>query len=173
MLFQWLVDPSYQVDSELFAGLRALVDEFDCEVGMHGGAGDMPELPADIFTDEAGRRVKVGLIVSELIKDRGVEADADLVRARIEELAKPYAQPEQVINWYYSQEQQLAQIEMAVLEDQVIEVALELAQVEDIDSNYADIVAGTALPADEPAQDSADSEGQSTTDEAASKEGDT
>ena len=132
------------------------------QMGMYGGADGMPELPADMFSDEAGRRVKVGLVVSELIKDRGVEADAELVRARIEELAKPYAQPEQVINWYYSQEEQLAQIQMAVLEDQVIEIALASAQVEEITSNYADIVAGQAV----------DHESQET-DDTASTKGDT
>jgi trigger factor len=66
------------------------------------------------------------------------------VRARIEELAKPYSQPEQVINWYYSNEAQLSQIEMAVLEDQVVEHVLAGASVGERDCSYTEVVSGRA-----------------------------
>lgn len=142
------------------------------QMGMYG-SGDLPELPSDMFEPEASRRVKVGLLVNELIRTRNLEADADRVRARIEELAKPYAQPEQVINWYYSQEQQLAQIEMAVLEDQVVDLVLESAKVEELDSNYSDIVAGRAVPSVEtPAGDETSHEQADSAQDAESNEGD-
>ena len=76
----------------------------------------------------------------------GLKSDPVKVRERIEDIAKTYVQPEQVINWYYSNKNQLSQIEMAVLEDQVVEHILENADVSEVHSNYEDIMAGRAVP---------------------------
>jgi len=51
-----------------------------------------------------------------------------------------------VINWYYSNQAQLSQIEMAVLEDQVVEHILENATVSTVDSSYEDVIGGRAVP---------------------------
>jgi trigger factor len=64
----------------------------------------------------------------------------------VEDIASTYVQPEQVINWYYSNETQLSQIEMAVLEDQVVDHILENASVSEIDSTYDDVIGGRAIP---------------------------
>jgi trigger factor len=90
--------------------------------------------------------VKVGLVVNELINVHGLKSDPTRVRQRIEDIASTYVQPEQVINWYYSNQAQLSQIEMAVLEDQVVEHILANATVSDIDSSYEDVIAGRAVP---------------------------
>jgi len=66
------------------------------------------------------------------------------VRERVNELSKPYDQPEQIVNWYYSNETQLRQIQLSVLEDQVVDHVLEAANVEVIESDYDDIVSGRA-----------------------------
>jgi trigger factor len=105
----------------------------------------LPDLPDELFREEAERRVKVGLVVNELINARKLEADPGRVRARIEEIASSYAQPEQVINWYYSNQGQLSQIEMAVLEEQVVDHILENATVSAIDSTYEDVIGGRAV----------------------------
>jgi trigger factor len=102
--------------------------------------------PDDLFRDEAERRVKVGLVVNEIISTKGLVSDPARVRSRIEEMAKAYVQPEQVINWYYSNQNQLSQIEMAVLEDQVVEHILTNADVSEVHSNYEDVMAGRAVP---------------------------
>ncbi len=112
----------------------------------HDHAPRVPDLPDDLFRGEAERRVKVGLVVNELINTHSLTSDPARVRARIEDIASTYVQPEQVINWYYNNQAQLSQIEMAVLEDQVVEHILESATVNDIDSNYEDIIGGRALP---------------------------
>ncbi|HEY6597948.1 MAG TPA: trigger factor [Pseudomonadales bacterium] len=112
----------------------------------HDHAAKLPDLPDELFRAEAERRVKVGLVVNELINVHGLKSDPVKVRERIEEIAKTYVQPEQVINWYYSNQNQLSQIEMAVLEDQVVEHILENADVSEVHSNYEDILAGRAVP---------------------------
>lgn len=115
-----------------------------------GGAqpGELPSLPDDLFRERAEQRVAVGLIVNEIIADRQLSVDAEKVKARIEKLAEPYAEPQQVVNWYYSNEEQLRQIEMAVLEDQVVDYVLEQANVDVLQSTYADIIAGKTMPTD-------------------------
>jgi len=105
----------------------------------------VPDLPDELFREEAERRVKVGLVVNEIISAKGLVSDPARVRSRIEEMAKAYVQPEQVINWYYSNQEQLSQIEMAVLEDQVVEHILENASVVESDSTYDDIISGRAV----------------------------
>jgi trigger factor len=105
-----------------------------------------PDLPDELFQSEAERRVKVGLVVNELISTHGLKSDPAKVRQRIEEIAKTYVQPEQVVNWYYSNQAQLSQIEMAVLEDQVVDHILDKAEVIEIESNYEDIIGGRAVP---------------------------
>jgi len=133
--------PAAMVAREV-TGLR---EQMMQQMTQYAQGRNTPQLPDDMFTEEARRRVKVGLIVNEIIGSAGLEADADLVRERIEELAKPYGQPEQVVSWYYSNEQQLNQVQMAVLEDQVVDHVLERAQVEELASSYEDIVAGRTL----------------------------
>ena len=141
--------------------------------------GQEPGLPAELFKDEAEKRVRVGLVVNEIVSVAELEADPEKVRSRIEELAKPYEQPEQIINFYYSNEQQLQQIEFAVLEDAVVEHVLAEAAVEVIESSYDDIVTGRAVePEPDPEQtppegESADEQPPAqvdTSDEAADKE---
>jgi trigger factor len=101
-----------------------------------------PELPSGMFEQEARRRVKLGLVINEVVARDDLKPDPARVRAQIEQLAQGYAQPQQVIEFYYSNERQLQQIEMAVLEEQVIERIVEQAQVTDVAASYEDIITG-------------------------------
>lgn len=109
------------------------------------GAGGQPDLPLDLFREQAERRVNVGLVVNELISSAKLKAEPAQVRARIESMAEGYAEPQQVINWYYGNQAQLEQIEMAVLEDQVVEHVVAAARVEDLPASYQDVVSGRAI----------------------------
>jgi len=91
---------------------------------------DVNMLPLDLFKDQAERRVSLGLIVNAIVEQKGVTADEALVRAKIEEIASSYEQPEQLINYYYSNEQQLNQVQSLVLEEQIVGLILEEATVE-------------------------------------------
>ena len=105
---------------------------------------DTDPLPSELFKDEAEKRVRVGLIINEIVSAENLSADSDKVRERIETIAQPYDQPEQIINFYYGNEQQLQQVEMAVLEDTVIDHVLAQVNVEKLSSSYDDVVSGAA-----------------------------
>jgi trigger factor len=109
------------------------------------GAGGQPDLPLDLFREQAERRVNVGLVVNEIISSAKLKAEPAQVRARIESMAEGYAEPQQVINWYYGNQAQLEQIEMAVLEDAVVEHVVAAARVEDVPASYQDVVSGRAI----------------------------
>ncbi len=87
-----------------------------------GGQGaKMPDLPSELFEEKATKRVKLGLLVGELIKQNKITANKDMVKAKLDELASVYEQPEEVINYYLSDENRLNEVEQLVLEDNVID----------------------------------------------------
>ena len=83
----------------------------------------------ELFQDSASRRVKVGLVMHEIVKQREIKPDEVAVRKRLDEMASGYDDPQQFINWYREDRSRLAQIEAAVVEDQVVEALIEEAQV--------------------------------------------
>tara|TARA_R110002167_G_scaffold52042_2_gene150544 strand:- start:15531 stop:16892 length:1362 start_codon:yes stop_codon:yes gene_type:complete len=116
-----------------------------------GGSGiDASALPAELFSEQAQRRVAIGLLVGELIQSSGLKADADRVRATVEEMADTYQQPQEVIDYYYGNPEQLAQVEALVLEDQVVDLLVSQAKVTEIGVAYQDAI--------KPAQPVADAE---------------
>ena len=110
-------------------------------VQQFGGANIKPEqLPAELFEEQAKRRVSLGLIVAEVVKQNDIKPDNDRVRAMVEDLASAYQEPQQVINWYYQNEQQLAEIQSVVLEEQVVDTVFQKAKVTDKQVAYEDAV---------------------------------
>ena len=126
-------------DSASFEVPRALLDQ---EVGrmqqqavedlkQRGMTTDNLQLPADLFTERAKRRIKVGLLVAELVKKHGLQAKPEQVRKVIEDHAESFEEPQQLVRWYYQDPQRLAEVEALVLEDNVVEWALGNMKVED------------------------------------------
>ena len=108
---------------------------------MGGDQGfDPHSMPDDLFREQAKRRVTLGLILGEVISQQGIQADADKVRDAVEEIAATYESPEEVVKWYYSNEEQLQGIESSVIEDQVFDYIIELAQVSDKEVSYQDVI---------------------------------
>jgi len=101
---------------------------------------DPSMLPDELFREQAERRISLGLILGEVIKSRGLKADADRVKTTIEDIASTYEQPEQVVRWYYSNRDQLATVESSVLEDQAFEAILAEATVTDKQVGYDDVI---------------------------------
>lgn len=81
------------------------------------------------LTEEAKRRVALGLIVGEIIKDNQLQPDPDRVKQTVEEIASSYEDPEALVEWYYSDQKMLQQIQQSVLEDQAVEWVMEQARV--------------------------------------------
>ena len=139
--------------------IEALKQKMMQQLQMYGSNQELPGFDDDLFRDEAEKRVTVGLVLNEITNEADIEADAEKVRERIESIAEPYAQPEQVVNYYYSNQEQLQQIQMAVIEDQVIDHILESATIDPIEASYETVVAGTAIPAlDDDSDDDTDND---------------
>jgi len=96
-----------------------------------GQGGNTPELPSELFEEKATKRVKLGLIVGEVIKQNKITADKDMVKTKLDELASVYEQPEEVINYYLSDEKRLNEVEQLVLEDNVIDFVQNGASITD------------------------------------------
>jgi len=98
------------------------------------------QLNASMFADQAIRRVKLGLIMSEIVKSEKVEADEERVKKKIEEIAAPYEQPQQVIDWYNADQQRLAEVRALVTEEQIVDWAMEKAKVVDKKMTFKEIM---------------------------------
>lgn len=93
-------------------------------------AADMP-IPADMFTESAQRRVKLGLILAEVVKANQLHATPEQVRAVVEDFAESYEHPEQIVSWYYQEPGRLAEAESLALEQNVVNWTLGVAKVTD------------------------------------------
>ena len=98
------------------------------------------KLPRDVFEEQAKRRVALGLILGEIIQKNAIKLDSNKVRSTIEDMAKSYERPDDVINWYYSDESRLNDVQQMVLEDQVIEWLVAQAKVSDETVNFSDVM---------------------------------
>lgn len=106
-----------------------------------GGAQIDPSmLPDELFSEQARKSVSLGLIVGEIVRKQGIRVDGDRVRKQVEEVAESYETPKDVVNWYYANPDQLRQIEMAVLEEQVVEFLLKDAAITEKPVSYQDAV---------------------------------
>ena len=101
---------------------------------------DPNQLPDELFKEQAERRVRLGILLGATVKKLELLADKDRVRALIDEMAAAYDDPEQVVNFYYSNDDNLKQVEALAVEEQVAEVLLESAKVKTIDMSYADVM---------------------------------
>jgi trigger factor len=87
------------------------------------------DIPADVFRPQAERRVRLGLVVAELVKANGLQAKPEQLKAHIDELAASYEKPEEVVRWYFGDRQRLAEVEAVVIETNVADYVLGKAQV--------------------------------------------
>ncbi len=87
-------------------------------------------IPAEMFREQAERRVKLGLICTELIKQHDLQAKPEQVRAAVETLSKSYQEPQEIVRWYYADPQRLAEVEAEVAENNIIDFVLSRARVE-------------------------------------------
>lgn len=117
-------------------------------VQQFGGNIKPEQLPAELFEEQAKRRVVLGLIVAEVVKQFELKPDDAKVREMIEEMASAYQEPEQVIAWYYKNDQQLNEVRSVVLEEQVVDTVLQKATVTDKSVSYEDAVKPAQAPAE-------------------------
>jgi len=116
-------------------------------VQQFGGNIKPEQLPAELFEEQAKRRVELGLIVAEVVKQFDLKPDEDRVREMIQEMASAYQEPEQVVAWYYKNDQQLNEVRSVVLEEQVVDTVLQKATVTDKSVSYEEAIKPVQAPA--------------------------
>ncbi|MCS2610528.1 trigger factor [Halomonas dongshanensis] len=102
---------------------------------------DVSQLPNELFAEQAKSRVQVGLLLAEVIKSNGLEATDDEIKAKVEELAEQYQEPQQVVDYYMGNEQMKTQVKSAVLEEKAVDKLLEQANVSDVTMSYQQVLA--------------------------------
>ena len=103
-------------------------------------AANLPQLPDDMFEEQAKRRVKVGLLLGEVIKVNELKVDEAKVMELIESAASAYEDPQEVINYYASNKELNQQMQNVALEEQAVELLLEKAAVTDVEASFKDIM---------------------------------
>lgn len=129
--------PAALVDSEIDGLRRQAIQQF---AGANAADMDINMLPKEMFEEQAKRRVSIGLLVQEVISSNEITVNDDLVRSTVEEMAATYQEPQQVIDWYYSNEEMLNQVKNLVLEDQVVDQLLSSATVSEEEVSYEDAI---------------------------------
>ena len=131
--------PSAMIDSEI----SNMKQDTARRMGMDPKEIKEDLFPNETFSDEATKRVKVGILLNKVIEDKELKPDADKVKEIIEERAKNYKDPQQVINYFYSDDEQLRNIESISLEEQVVDALLSEAKSTEENISYEDCVSGT------------------------------
>lgn len=132
--------PKALVESES----RQLAENAKRDLEMRGmNAKDIPVQPA-WFAEQAERRVKLGLIMAELVKENELFAKPEQVKALVEEMAESYEDPSELVRWYYSQPERLAQAEAVVIEDNVVEWVVSKVETSDKDITFDELMGNAA-----------------------------
>jgi len=117
--------PSAMVSDEI----RNLKLQMAQNMGQDPAKMDLDSFPDELFRDEAEKRVKLGLLVGELIKNEGMQTDPERFRETLEDMASAYEDPQQVIEYYSKNPEARTSLEGLVLEDQVVDLILDRAKV--------------------------------------------
>jgi trigger factor len=109
------------------------------QMQQQGLPADTPVDPEQ-FRNSAERRVRLGLVMHTIVKQREIKPDDNAVRQRLEDMASSYDDPQQFIKWYSEDRSRLSQVEAAVVEDQVVEALLTDADVTDSEVSFEDLM---------------------------------
>lgn len=126
--------PKALVMQEIDAMRKQAVERFG------GNGANMPELPAELFEEQATKRVKVGLVLGEFIKQSELKVDESRVDAQLDSMASAYEDPSEVVNYYKSNNELLQQLHNVVLEDQAIDEILSKANVSEVEKSFKDVM---------------------------------
>jgi trigger factor len=105
---------------------------------------DKAPIPEELFRPQAERRVRLGLVVAELVKTNNLQATAEQIKSHIEELAASYEQPADVVRWYNSDNRRLAEVEAVVIENNVTNYVLSLAKVTEKTISFDELMGQSA-----------------------------
>ena len=101
---------------------------------------DKAPIPEEMFRPQAERRVRLGLVVAELVRASELKARPEQIKSHVEELAASYEKPEDVVRWYYSDNRRLAEVEAIVIENNVTDFVLSQAKVSEKTVSFEDLM---------------------------------
>ncbi|MEQ1661580.1 MAG: trigger factor [Thiobacillus sp.] len=110
------------------------------EADMQSRGVQSMKLSADMFTGQAERRVRLGLILAELVQANRLVAQPDQIRSLIQEQAQSYEDPEQVVQWFYQNPERMQEIESLALEENVVAWVAGQAQVDDVTTSFEELM---------------------------------
>jgi trigger factor len=128
--------PRALLDAEIGRMQQAAIEDLK----QRGMTTQNLSLPADLFAERATRRIKLSILVSDLVKRHGLEPRPEQVRKLIEEHAESYEQPDQLVRWYYGDPSRLAEFEALAMEDNVVEWAMKKMKVEDKPTEFDELM---------------------------------
>jgi trigger factor len=102
---------------------------------------DKAPIPDDVFRPQAERRVRLGLVVAELVRANNLQAKTEQIKSHIEELAASYEKPADVMRWYYSDNNRLAEVEAIVIENNVTDFVMAKAKISEKTVSFDELMA--------------------------------
>jgi len=124
--------PSVLVKEEVTGMAEKMSQQFDSQL--------VKTLPLEIFEPKAKQRVALGFILGKIISELGLKIEANQIKARIEQMASTYDDPQEVLEYYYSKRERIKTVEAVLLEDAVVNWVMEQVQVEDEMLDFATLV---------------------------------
>jgi len=121
----------------------------DHMVQQMGGAQAKDHLPLELFEQEAGRRVKLGLVVAELVKENDIQLDQDKVESLLKDIASSYEDPDEVINYYRQNQEFMGNIEALAVEEQVVDFVKDKGTVTEKSMSFDEVMNPEPEPAEE------------------------
>ncbi|WMO13045.1 trigger factor [Pseudoalteromonas piscicida] len=126
--------PKALIDQEIDALRQQAAQRFG------GNAQNMPELPAELFHEQAVTRVKTGLLLGEVIKANDIKVDEGKVAELIDTVASAYEDPSEVVAYYKANDQLMQQMRNVAMEELAVEAVLAAASVSDVEKSFDDIM---------------------------------
>lgn len=124
------------------AELERLIDKARADLKQRGlKDADKADIPEDLFRPQAEKRVRLGLVVAELVMTNELQVKPEQLKAHIDEMAASYEKPEEVVRWYLGDNQRLADVEAVVIENNVTEFILSKAKVSDKAITFDELMA--------------------------------
>ncbi|OOZ40835.1 trigger factor [Solemya pervernicosa gill symbiont] len=126
---------------------KALVDQEIGNLMQQSGLQMPPEMQKDpepvraLFEEQAKKRVKLSLILANVANRNEIKVDPDRVRETVDKVSQTYDNPEEFVKWYYSNREALAHVESLVLEEQIVDWAVEQLEVSEVAKSFEEVMA--------------------------------
>ena len=128
--------------SSVQAELDRMIENARAELKQRGiKDADKAPIPEEIFRPQAERRVRLGLVVAELVRSNNLSARPEQIKTHIDELAASYEKPADVVRWYFGDNRRMAEVEAVVIENNVTEFVLSKVKVVDKQVTFDDLMA--------------------------------